>query len=68
MPLGHPTGAGPPLLSSGSLCAHGGDREEQGCVPGLKPGKTRQNQGNPTIDEEQLLLPSRINLQNKVVH
>lgn len=68
MPLGHPTGAGTALLSSGSLCVHGGDRDEQGGDPGLKPGKTRQNQGNPAISEELLLLSSRTNLQDKVVH
>lgn len=66
-PLGQPTGAGTALLSSGSLGVHGGDREEQGCDPGLKTGKTRQNQGNSTIGEELVLLSSRTNLQNKVV-
>lgn len=68
MPLEHPTGSGTALLYSGCLCVHGGDREEQGCDPGLKPGKTRQNQGNPTIGEELVLLSSMTNLQNKVVH
>lgn len=68
VPLGHPTGAGTAVLSSGSLCVHGGDRDEQGGDPWLKPGKTRQNQGNPAISEELLLLSSRTNLQDKVVH
>lgn len=68
MPLGHPTGSGTALLSSGSPCVHGGDRGEQGFDPGLKPGKTRKNQENHAISEELFLLSSRTYLQNKVVH
>lgn len=66
--MGIPLGAGAALLSSDSLAVHGGDREKQGGDPGLKPGKTRQNQGNPAVGEELLLFSSRTNLQNEVVH